>query len=417
MRIGYASQVIGIPDLQFKTCRLAQATDERLTEIISHNLNVLNGIFEYNNRNDVHMFRISSDIIPFGSHPQVTFNWRKIFHDQIKSLGEKARRLDIRLSMHPGQYTLLNTPQEDVLYRAVEDLKYHCNFLDIMGMDSTCKIVLHVGGVYGDRKEAVKRFKENYTDLNRNIRERLIIENDDVNYTIDEVYELGRDMNIPVVFDNLHNQVNPGLKDIDQYEWIKTVYETWKKGDGTPKIHYSQQDIDKKPGSHSFSISIKPFLNAVKDMPCDVDVMLEVKDKNLSAKKCILCTKKHTEIRDIEDEWAKYKYTVMEKNPHIYDKIKDLLKDKKAYPAIEFYELIEDALKNNTQPGRTINTSEHIWGYFKNKADDKEKKHFRKLLGGLSDDPKTYAALKRFFLRLSLKYEEKYLLYSYYFLF
>ena len=119
------------------------------------------------------------------------------------------------------------------------------------------------------------------------------------------------------------------------------------------KIHYAQQARSKKPGSHSGSIRIDEFLEFYKGLSqVPLDIMLEVKDKNLSAVKCINCTSINGKIGDLEDEWSRYKYIVLERLPENYIKIRKLLKDKSAYPAVAFYRLIDEALEKNTVPGR-----------------------------------------------------------------
>ncbi|MDD3289916.1 MAG: hypothetical protein PHT29_03420, partial [Eubacteriales bacterium] len=69
MRIGYACVTIGPEDTQMKTCRQSNATREVLTELAEHNLTALDRQVDYNIRNNIRLFRISSDLIPFGSSP------------------------------------------------------------------------------------------------------------------------------------------------------------------------------------------------------------------------------------------------------------------------------------------------------------------------------------------------------------
>ena len=190
--------------------------------------------------------------------------------------------------MHPGQYTILNSPNEHVVKNAIIDLKYHSDFLDSIGTDSTSKIVLHIGGIYGDKNIAIKRFINNFQKLDNQIKKRLVIENDDKSYNINDVLEISKIINIPVVYDNLHNKVNNYDESKSDLYWIKKCSSTWKKEDGKQKIHYSEQDIEKRQGSHSTSINEKKFLkfyNIVRNI--NLDIMLEVKDKDLSAIKCI----------------------------------------------------------------------------------------------------------------------------------
>jgi len=97
------------------------------------------------------------------------------------------RNPNIRGSMHPGQYTVLNSPNEEVVEKSIMDLEYHCKFLDSLGVDYSNKIILHVGGVYGDKISAMERFKHNFNRLSNSLKKRLVIENDDKSYTIEDV--------------------------------------------------------------------------------------------------------------------------------------------------------------------------------------------------------------------------------------
>ena len=89
--------------------------------------------------------------------------------------------------MHPGQYTILNSPHPQVVHNAVADLKYHAEFLDALAAGPESKIILHLGGIYGDKKRAIRSFKENYLRLPEKIKRRLALENDDSNYNLEEV--------------------------------------------------------------------------------------------------------------------------------------------------------------------------------------------------------------------------------------
>jgi UV DNA damage endonuclease len=287
MRIGYACLTVGVENTTIRTCRLASATHERLIEIVKTNLAALNGILDYNAQNKIRMFRISSDIIPFGSNKAITFPWQTLFAKEFQALGKKARAYDVRLSMHPGQYTVLNSPHAHVVENAIRDLEHHCDVLDALKMDSTCKIILHIGGIYGDKPAAIERFKDQYTKLQRRIKQRLIIENDDTCYNAEDVLSIGQELSIPVVFDTLHHAINPSPTVKTPIAWIADCAKTWQTHDGAQKIHYSQQAHDKRPGSHSETIDLTTFLKFFKTLPShNLDIMLEVKDKNISALKC-----------------------------------------------------------------------------------------------------------------------------------
>ncbi|OJF94153.1 UV DNA damage repair endonuclease UvsE [Alkalibacterium sp. 20] len=417
MNIGYACITKGLVETNYKTCRKINATEENLKLLIEHNLNVLEKMIEYNNQVGIRLFRISSDIIPFGSDSAVNnLDWPTLFEPLFTRIGEKIRRYGIRVSMHPGQYTVLNSPIIGVVERAIDDLNYHTLFLDLLGVGSESKIILHVGGVYNDKEAAIDRFIQVYEKLDQKIKDRLIIENDDRSYTIKDVLDISKRTGAPVVYDNLHHALNSEGETYPDSYWINLAKKTWQKKDGRPKVHYSQQQLIGREGSHSQFIRIDEFMTFYRDVePCEVDIMLEVKDKNLSAVKCLLATTTDPKMSDLEKEWAKYKYTVLERSPAIYDSIRELLKDKSSYPVIPFYRLIEAALDQDLNISTAINSLEHVWGYVDQEVTDKEKEKYQDYKSNLMEDIKYLERVKRFLYKLALKYEVDYLIYSLYF--
>ena len=149
MRIGYACLTKGIPYTDLRGTIQKNASEEKLIEIIGHNLKSLDRMLEYNREAGIQMLRISSDLIPFGSSPVNSLDWDRIFQDEFQSLGTKLKTYGIRASMHPGQYTVINSPRAEVVERAVLDLEYHDKLLQALGADYTSKIILHIGGEIG----------------------------------------------------------------------------------------------------------------------------------------------------------------------------------------------------------------------------------------------------------------------------
>ena len=418
MRIGYACLTKGIRNTDFRSCKKNNATDEKLLSIIESNLDSLKNILEYNGKNNIRLFRISSDIIPFGSSPVNKLPWWNIYKDRFDELGKIIKSTGQRVSMHPGQYTVINSPRDDVVQRAIEDLEYHCRVLDCLETGPENKIVLHVGGVYGNKPEAVKYFIKNYYKLSESAKERLVIENDDKSYTISDVLEISEQTGIPVVFDNLHHEINKrDLEDgYSQYYWISKAENTWKTADGNQKIHYSQQNKSKKAGSHSDTILINEFIDFYKKLQKDKpDIMLEVKDKNISALKCVNILSKEKNIRFLEEEWARYKYNVLEHDGADYQKIRDLLKDKNKYPVFEFYNLIDSALEKSLIINNQYNSALHVWGYFSDVCENTEKMKMSRLFDEFLVGKKDIRHVKNQLQKFAVKYRDEYLLSSYYF--
>lgn len=191
MRIGYACLTVGVPNTGIKSCMMKNASESRLLELISHNLTSLDHILDYNIENNIRLFRISSGLIPFGSSKVNSLPWWDIYRSELLRLGQKINKNMIRVSMHPGQYTVINSPKEEVVKRAMDDLTYHTKVLDSLGVGTEHKIILHIGGAYNDKKSAMHRFISNYSYLTDSIKNRIVLENDDKLFHIGDVLELG----------------------------------------------------------------------------------------------------------------------------------------------------------------------------------------------------------------------------------
>lgn len=417
VNIGYACLTLGVPNTQLKGCLLKNADKGKLAELITHNLGSLENIIDYNIKTNINLFRISSNLIPFGSSQASNLIWWDMFSAQLLKVGEKIINSGMRVSMHPGQYTVLNSPNIEVVKKAIEDLNYHAQIMDSLNVSVQHKIVLHIGGVYNDKKQAGKRFIANYLLLNEAIKQRIVLENDDKSYNINDVLEIGIKLNIPVVFDNLHNKVNPSDPDKSDYYWINECNKTWREKDGCQKIHYSQQNPLKKPGSHSTTIAINEFLDFYQKLESkDLDIMLEVKDKNLSAIKCIDCTLPEINSSLLELQWAKYKYKILEKSPSDYRDIEKKLSTKRDYPAIAFYKSLEDALKQESQPDNLLNAAIYIWGLFDDIATAKEKVLFYKTIDSYKHGRTSLVSVKNYLWRIAEKYQRNDIRDSYYFI-
>lgn len=416
MAIGYACLHIGSEKTKFSSIRLKSAEPERIRSVIAGNLKALESVIEYNNDNDIRLFRICSEIIPFGSHPINTVEWWKEFEDELANIGSKIREYKMRVSMHPGQYTVLNSPVVDIYEKSVDDLEYHCRFLDSLGCDSTSKMTLHIGGVYCDKKTAVMRFIRRYKELSDNIKRRLIIENDDKSYNAQDVLSISERTGIPVVFDSFHNELNSVDSKHSTYDWIDICRNTWKSKDGLQKIHYSQPNINGVHGAHSQHIISKDFLNFYEGLHTkNIDIMLEVKDKNLSAMKCIMLTKRDLNFEELEKEWERYKYFVMSRSLSIYNRIEKQLEDRAKADASAFYSYIDDVLLADINKDAEVNAAQSVWGCVGKKASEAETERFYRLLNEYQNRDKKVELLKNFLYRMAKRPNNTYLLNSYYF--
>lgn len=183
-----------------------------------------------------------------------------------------------------------------------------------MCLDYTAKVQIHVGGVYGNKVQAIDRFIKTYNNspqlADDSIKNRLVIENDDHLYSLKDYLYINQCTGIPIVFDNFHYEcfIN-NAKELKVREEVpirnplQKAMSTWKiNNDGLPMVDYSSQDIGTinncnsvtaRKGKHSERIDIKPFKYFIKQTEgLDFDIMLEIKDKEISALKALEVTRK-----------------------------------------------------------------------------------------------------------------------------
>ncbi|MDA0184232.1 UV DNA damage repair endonuclease UvsE [Solirubrobacter phytolaccae] len=294
MKLGFAVKVLGEGGLPSHDARRWQSGPH-----LRHSLEHLTAILEYLGRHDIRMYRITSDLAPYATHPDLPQFHRQVEEcaDELARVGALARELDIRLSSHPGQYIVLNSENDRVVEGAARDLEVQAALLDAMGCGPEAVVVLHVGGGQGD---ALGRFEAGFERLSDRAQARLVIENDDRTFGLRDVLGLHERTGLRVVWDILHHHCHDpdGIPD---REALELALATWPD-DVTPKIHYStpktaMEERKKKVGRKTVTEWVLPQLRAHADLidpiafgqflreiatGLDFDVMLEAKGKDLA---------------------------------------------------------------------------------------------------------------------------------------
>lgn len=173
-----------------------------------------------------------------------------------------------------------------MIENSIRDLEYHSEMLQLLKLppqqDRDAVMVLHMGGVFGDKAATLDRFRENYKLLSQDIKNRLVLENDDVSWSVHDLLPICEELNIPLVLDFHHHnivfdadKVREGTLDIMQlFDRIKA---TWTRKGITQKMHYSEPTpsaiTKRQRRKHNSRVSTLP--------PCDptMDLMIEAKDK------------------------------------------------------------------------------------------------------------------------------------------
>jgi len=274
---------------------------QKLRKITKANLDCLLRVLKYNVLNQVHVFRITSKLIPLATHP-VTADWDYIteFKAEFSAIGEYIRQNNLRVSAHPDQFTLINSPHSHVLAASIDTLSYHAKIFEAMQLDETAKLVLHIGGAYNDKTAALNRFIENYQHLPSTIKNRIVIENDDKIFTASDVLQLSEMLHAPMILDVHHHTCKNTGESIEDL-WPR-ISKTWNST--VPKIHYSSPRDDKNIRAHADFIAPQEFytfLQKIKNFNLDFDVMIEAKQKDKAMFQLVDNLKNRFKINMIDD--------------------------------------------------------------------------------------------------------------------
>jgi UV DNA damage endonuclease len=291
MRIGYPCVNYIIGCRANRTFRLKSYSDRYLKDTVESNLSCLYQILNYNVQHQLFFFRIGSELIPFASHPICRFDWPMYFETEFKQIGLFIRKHRLRVSMHPDPFTLINAEEESIFLRSLEELNYHVQVFECLKLDSTAKIQIHIGGIYGNKSASIQRFIRRYHQLDDRLKRYLVIENDDINYSVRDCLIIHKKTHIPVVLDVFHHQLHNNGESIS--EVFDLVRETWGVNHGPMMVDYSSQQPRSRKGTHATTVDTEDFKRFIyMTKRCDFDLMLEIKDKESSAIKAVKIVKK-----------------------------------------------------------------------------------------------------------------------------
>jgi UV DNA damage endonuclease len=255
-----------------------------VSELVILNLKDTLKVIDYNIKNNILVYRLSSDSFPWMSEYQFSdlpnFN---LIEKLLKQIGDKAKSSGMRLSYHPGPFNVLASENDSVVEKAIKELNKHAELMDLMGLDQShyYPINIHIGTTKPTLEDAAKKFCLNFHKLSDSCKSRLTIENDDspTQYSVKMLYDwLYKEINIPIVVDSLHYQCHS-----DNINWEDTLRlgsSTW--GEVRPMVHHSSskklnEDSKSKITAHSDFLYEK-----FENFDIEVDIELECKKKDLA---------------------------------------------------------------------------------------------------------------------------------------
>ena len=259
----------------------------QLKSKILQNLKDVLTMMDWNEENGIKVFRLSSEMFPHKSNPKVEdydFDFAK---DLLRQIGEKSKKYNQRLTFHPGQYNVVGTPNKKAFQQTICDLKYHADVLDLMGLDYNSVMVVHGGGMYGDKEKTKDRWCEQFKMLPENVQKRLVLENCEKCFSIKDCIDVTKKINIPIVFDTHHYEcykiMHPEEEFRDASFYIPDILDSWKPRNVKPKFHVSEQGSG-RCGHHSDFIEVIPdyLLEIPEKYNTNIDIMIEAKKKELA---------------------------------------------------------------------------------------------------------------------------------------
>lgn len=248
-----------------RTCRQATYTPEKAITLGRDNLKDCVKMIEWNYKNNIKSFRMSSDILPHYTNPNVTSYSITNFDDLFTQIGQLAKEYKQRITFHPDQFNCLGSPTQSVVENTFNDLSYHAEMMDKMNISEEEGVInIHGGGVYGNKESAMRRWIENFDDLPSNVKKYLTIENDEHSYSLEDCLYIAEECRIPVVYDTHHEQCYRQLHSEkrfrDELDLVEQVMETFDRRNKLYLFHVSSQKENARIGSHSDFITELPSI-------------------------------------------------------------------------------------------------------------------------------------------------------------
>lgn len=284
-----------------RTCRLDTLKSngiEYVYELAWKNINDLPAIFRWNYKNNIFLYRMSSEMFPFASHPDYYLIYDlEQFRSRLEEIGKIAKHYNQTLTFHPGQYNQLTSHRESVVEKSVIDIDLHAKILDMMNCGRDSVIVIHGGSKNGGKELALSRFKTNFYKLSESSRSRLVLENCEMSYSIQDLFEISKLLNICVVLDYHHHNINPGtIKNEDELINITNdILRIWKIRDITPLFHLSESRRGVKPSDsitarrgHSDYVENLPLalIRTLEKTKINLDIEAKMKEQAVLKLQC-----------------------------------------------------------------------------------------------------------------------------------
>jgi UV DNA damage repair endonuclease len=217
-----------------------EVAEQKLWDLMVQNIEAIRKLVERvgNLDEQLRMVRLGSDILPVYTHSTWSWFWHRpdviaYLDQEFSRVGEIARNRDVRLSFHPGQFTVLASDNADIVTRSLEEFEYHADMARFMGYGKTfqdLKINVHIAGRAGP-----EGIRQAYKRLSNEARNCITIENEENSWGLDDCLSIS-DI-VPIVLDIHHNWIREGVYVDPTSDCVKRVVDSWRGV--RPTLHYS----------------------------------------------------------------------------------------------------------------------------------------------------------------------------------
>ena len=304
IRLGYVALPVTLDITASKTITLTnykklgkKKGEEKREKLFLENTDNLMKILKYNLKNNIHFYRMTSHLVPLLTYKDSYDNILVKHKNKLSEIGDFIKTNNMRVDIHPDQFNVLNSNNPSVVEATISNLNYYDDLMNKLKLKTN--IILHIGSSQGGKKESMNRFLNNFNKLNKSIKKKIAVENDDKVFNIRNVLSIAKKIDVPVVLDYHHFLVNRNNEKIEDY--IADIFDTWKT---IHKIHFSSPKSKKEKRSHHDYINSDifiDFIEKIKFCDRDFDIMIEAKKKDEALFKLVRELKYKTNYKFIDE--------------------------------------------------------------------------------------------------------------------
>lgn len=286
-RTGTSKWVNGLEErnLQYGAFLNNKYTNQQIIDTYKNNLDNIKSKLPFIISLGVKSFRISSNILPLIDRVPDEVRYSTEVLNSLAELGKVILENNIRFTVHPDQFCVISSKNPEVIKNSFQILEHHAWIFDQLGLPQNNYYAINIHAGVKDQFAVVV---DSINKLPNNVRSRLTLENEELAYNVEELYNIYKETGISIVFDSHHHSFNPGK--LDGKDAMELAISTWKE---KPLTHLSNTE----PGlenakfqdrrKHSNYVHYIPEYQLEANNSNRIDIDFEFKMKNEAVLKAV----------------------------------------------------------------------------------------------------------------------------------